>query len=628
MSLSVLLESPNIPSPPALALRIVEAASKPNCDTAEVLSLLNKDSGLSSQVLKTVNSGLFGLSKPVGSLKQAVVMLGVRPLRSLVLSLALPAIQIPDRDEFVLRYWQESVAGAVIVRELAVLLRRKDPEDDLIAGLLRDIGVLVLRDAFGEQYRTLWKGNPLWARRQCDVEREALGVDHADVSAGILESWNLPADIHQPIRYHHSPYAYTDAPRELEERAWMLYFANKVATLNSTSPASISELLQFAKKQFGLDQNALIKFLATVTPLVSEFASLLKVDIGQCPNYSAVIAAGCQELVRLTLESSMNVKPKGGSSRPELKATDVDADMTQAHGAPILAAPSEGRTIPDFELSFMNQVPENGAWLNGYEVKSILGRGAMGVVFKALDPSLKRFAAIKMMTPERVIQAEARDWFMREARAAAAIQHENVVTIYAVSEMNCLPYLVMEYLDGTSLQERLDEVGPLPIADVVRFGRQVAAGLGAAHARGVIHRDIKPANILFVRETNTVKITDFGLARVVDDSKSSPDGFWVGTPQYMSPEQFNTSDVDARADLFSLGSMLYKLCTGRTPFKGESVNELAHQIRTATPASLHMVRPDAPAWLGKLIAKLHSKQPILRHQSAAEVVSDFDRNAK
>jgi serine/threonine protein kinase len=284
--------------------------------------------------------------------------------------------------------------------------------------------------------------------------------------------------------------------------------------------------------------------------------------------------------------------------------------------------------LPEFEIHYMNRVPEGGAWLNGYELRSILGRGAMGVVFKAFDPSLNRFAAIKMMTPERVILAEARDWFMREARAAAAIQHENVITIYAVSEMNGLPYLVMEYLDGMSLQELLDAEGPLPIADVVRFGRQIARGLGAAHARGVIHRDIKPANILLANEDRRVKITDFGLARVVADARSTPDGVWVGTPQYMSPEQFSTTDVDARADLFSLGSMLYKLSTGRTPFKGDDVTDLALQIRTSQPPPLRSLRPDAPAWLADLINKLHAKKPGARYQSAAELVSELDRHCE
>ena len=195
ISISTLLDNPNLPSPPALALQIVEKASQPGCDPSEVVSLLSKDSALCCQVLKTVNSGMFGLKKSVGSLKQAVLMLGVRPLRSLVLSLALPAIRIPDKDEVVMTYWQESVAGAVIARELAVTLRRKDPDDDLVAGLLRDLGILVLREAFPDEYRGLWKSNSkTWTTNQCELESEAFGVNHAEISAAILESWHLPPE--------------------------------------------------------------------------------------------------------------------------------------------------------------------------------------------------------------------------------------------------------------------------------------------------------------------------------------------------------------------------------------------------------------------------------------------------
>ena len=167
LTIEEILESPNLPSPPALVLQIVEKASQPACDSEEVVALLSKDPGLCGQVLKTVNSGLFGLTRAIGSLKQAVTFLGVRPLRSLVLSLALPAIR-GERDEIVMRYWQESVAGAVIARELSQLLRRKGTDDDLIAGLLRDLGILVLRQAYGDTYLTLCRRNSaIWGAAVC-----------------------------------------------------------------------------------------------------------------------------------------------------------------------------------------------------------------------------------------------------------------------------------------------------------------------------------------------------------------------------------------------------------------------------------------------------------------------------
>jgi eukaryotic-like serine/threonine-protein kinase len=624
IAISSVIDNPNLPSPPALVLQILEKVSQPNCDPDQVLSLLSRDSGLTGQVLKTVNSGLFGMSKQIGSLKQAVLLLGLRPLRSLVLSLALPAIRVTDKDEMVVKYWQESVAGAVIARELSRVLRRPDAEDDLMAGLLRDLGFLVFREAFPEDYRALWlRSGAAWADRQCEEEREAFGVDHADVSAVILETWHLPSDIFEPIRFHHDPAALVEASEARQQRAWLLYFASKLATLQS-STTPLAEILQAAQKHFSMNQGALIKFLSSVRPAIQEFAAILKVDIGQCPNYASIISAGCQELVRLSVESCRDSKPASGGPG----GLDTRPGETKAMRGPEGSLHREAsRTLPDFGSGCLTALPPGGAWLNGYEVREALGQGAMGIVFKGFDPSLNRFVAIKMMTPERVVSSEAREWFKREARAAAAIQHENVVTIHAVSEMNGLPFLVMEFLPGTSLQDRVDDEGPLPLDDVVRFGRQIANGLVAAQARGVIHRDIKPANILLGSQVGTVKITDFGLARVQDDVHKSAAGVWVGTPIYMAPEQFNCEKLDHRADLFSFGSLLYTLCAGRPPFDAETIPAIMSLVCNGVPESLKKRRPDVPIWLESLITKLLAKAPASRYQSAAEVVQAFDRHA-
>ena len=178
----------------------------------------------------------------------------------------------------------------------------------------------------------------------------------------------------------------------------------------------------------------------------------------------------------------------------------------------------------------------------------------------------------------------------------------------------------MEFVPGASLQDEVDRQGKLPIADVIRYGKQIAAGLSAAHRRRVIHRDIKPANILIAAETASAKITDFGLARLTDLARLSLQGTWVGTPQYMAPEQFGGADVDCRTDLFSLGSLLYTLCAGVAPFSGPNAMALMNQITHQPPPPLRSLRPDAPAWLLELINKLHAKAPDRRYQSASEVV--------
>ena len=195
--------------------------------------------------------------------------------------------------------------------------------------------------------------------------------------------------------------------------------------------------------------------------------------------------------------------------------------------------------------------PETLGRLGSYEVLEVLGQGGMGVVLKARDPALDRTVAIKVLTPALAHAATARRRFAREARAAAAVGHEHIVAIHAVDEFRGLPYLVMQYIPGRSLQERLDASGPLEVKEILRIGTQAARALAAAHAQGVVHRDIKPANILLENCVERVKLTDFGLARAIDDASLTQSGVIAGTPQYMAPEQARGEPVDARADLFS-----------------------------------------------------------------------------
>jgi serine/threonine protein kinase len=188
-----------------------------------------------------------------------------------------------------------------------------------------------------------------------------------------------------------------------------------------------------------------------------------------------------------------------------------------------------------------------------HEVLEVLGRGGMGVVLKAHDEKLQRIVALKVLAPPFAADPTARQRFVCEARAAAGIRHQNVVDIHAVEEADGLPFLVMEYLTGGTLHERIER-GSLPIEEMLRIGHQAAEGLAAAHARGLIHRDVKPSNILLA--DGVVKLTDFGLARTIDDIRISQEGVVVGTPKYMSPEQARGEAIDARSDLFSLGSVL------------------------------------------------------------------------
>src|SRR5271157_3429857 len=263
--------------------------------------------------------------------------------------------------------------------------------------------------------------------------------------------------------------------------------------------------------------------------------------------------------------------------------------------------------------------------LGPYEVFEVLGQGGMGVVLKARDPALERTVAIKVLTPALAHGATARRRFAREARAAAAVGHEHIVAIHAVDEFRGLPYLVMQYIPGRSLQERLDASAPLEVKEILRIGTQAARALAAAHAVGVVHRDIKPANILLENCVERVKLTDFGLARAIDDVSLTQSGIIAGTPQYMAPEQARGEPVDARSDLFSLGAVLYAMAGGRSPFRADSAMAVLKRVCDDRHRSIRELNPDIPDWLEAVIDRLLAKDPADRFQTAAEVADLLER---
>ena len=287
------------------------------------------------------------------------------------------------------------------------------------------------------------------------------------------------------------------------------------------------------------------------------------------------------------------------------------------------APDATGREDDDDEaepLDFLQPSTRPGSLgrLSHYEVLEVLGRGGFGTVLKAFDDKLHRMVAIKVMARGLASTSPARKRFLREARAAAAIRHENVVNIHAVDE-EPIPYLVMEYIDGQTLQEKLDQSGPIETPEVLRIGRQIADGLAAAHRQKLIHRDIKPGNILLEAADERVKITDFGLARAVDDASLTRSGTIAGTPLYMAPEQALGEAIDQRADLFSLGSVLYVMCTGRPPFRAQSTLAVLRRVAEDQPRPIHEVIPEVPAELCALIDRLHAKDPADRFESARAV---------
>ena len=299
----------------------------------------------------------------------------------------------------------------------------------------------------------------------------------------------------------------------------------------------------------------------------------------------------------------------------------VAADLTTTLGYSTKgadhAAGQVPTTPPDSSLSFLQPGTQPGSLgrLGHYEVLELLGQGAFGIVFKARDEKLQRLVAIKVLGPRFVRNSTARSRFLREARAAAAVNSKFVVSTYEVYEQP-IPYLVMEYVAGTTLQARINETGTLTTRDILRIGGEIAEGL-AAHQQGLIHRDIKPANILL--ESGRCKIADFGLARAVDDASLTQAGAIAGTPQFMSPEQARGETLDPRSDLFSLGSVLYTMCTGQPPFRAHKTLGVLKRVCDDTPQPIRDRNTDIPEAVAAIVNRLLVKDPAGRFQTATAV---------
>ncbi len=257
----------------------------------------------------------------------------------------------------------------------------------------------------------------------------------------------------------------------------------------------------------------------------------------------------------------------------------------------------------------------------GYEVCGVIGRGGMGIVLKGLDISLDRFVAIKLLDPSFAGGSSARQRFVREAQAAAAVVNDNVIAIYSVDHSGRYPFLVMPYIKGESLQQRIDRAAPLSLEDMLSIAMQIARGLSAAHDQGLVHRDIKPANILMPANVSRVIITDFGLARAADDASLTRSGVIAGTPQYMAPEQVTGEVVDGKADLFSLGSVMYAMACGHPPFRADTPYGVMRRITDHPHRPLSQVRSETPGWFAQIVDRLLQKEPSMRFSSAKELAS-------
>jgi WD40 repeat protein len=374
---------------------------------------------------------------------------------------------------------------------------------------------------------------------------------------------------------------------------------------------------------------------ATTCPEPEELRQLIDGSLSEerqqeCTNH----LGGCEccqaRLEELATDGTRLVSVCKHLERAEPEATSAYWPALKAIGAetpPVTSARPATRTR-ELALDFL--VPASDAAYLGrlgqFDVMRVVGRGGMGVVLEAFDSRLHRHVAVKILDPELASDDVARQRFCREARAAASITHENVVAVHQVEKSGDggLPYMVMQLINGESLEDRLGRQPMLPVREIVRIGMQAAHGLEAAHAQGLIHRDIKPGNILLEAPHDRVKLTDFGLARATHDVKLTQSGFVSGTPLYMAPEQVMGQEPDQRSDLFSLGAVLYEMCAGRPPFAGDSAIVILRQVAEEKPRPVRELNPVIPGWLAETIDRLLAKKPADRIQTATQLAELFD----
>ncbi len=608
----------DLPTPPAIALEVISRASDPDCDPADMAELIARDAVLCAWVLRAVNSAVYGLRNRVTTVPDAVRRLGARPLRSLALAFALSSLQCTPLPREVLQaHWRASLAGGLAARRLAQRSRRPAPDTDMVAGLVRDVGVLVLHQLFPAEYQAILATSPeILSGHQCELEEGLLTVNHAEVGAMLLRRWGLPDELTEPVRCHHDWTQASQLPGDLASRGHLLFLTSQIAQLYLTPnrAALFRQVRRLAGEMFGVGDADLGELLESIQAQITDFATALNVDVGDPGEIARVVGRGVEELARMAAASEA---PRQAPPAPPALVEQTQA-VRPSSGSGRVIAPASG-----VDGLLARLFPSGGGGgglgeLDGYLVHDVVGHGAMGAVFRATDVRLDRHVALKVMMPHCADDPDGRRRFMQEGRAIAAVTHDNVVRVFAVGEAKGIPYIAMEYVEGGSLADWLQKA-PLPLAEILHIGLDTASGLAAAHARGLVHRDIKPANLLFDRAAGRVKIADFGLVQVGGGNKLSQLGRLIGTPSYVSPEQANGEPVDARSDMFSLGTVLYLACTGRLPFDSPTILGVLREIGEKTPPPIRSLKPDLPAWLEEIIEGLHGKDPARRFPSAADL---------
>ena len=307
-TLARIADNPKLPSPPTVTLRILEQASRPSCTISEIGKIISLDPALCGKMLKLVNSTLFGLSRPVTSIERTLNLLGLNHVRSLVLSLSLPSLRFKHASGAQVKiYWKSSVTVAMVCRELAVRRRWLDPDSELVAGLLCDMGILLLRETFPVEYEKVAAHPPADLHSTlCEIEEKEIGVNHAEAGAHFLRRWKLAEDLTEAIRCHHRP---VEAPPACRDRAFLLSFASLIARMHQTEDQAVllAQIVRMAQaSRYGLHDEQLFSFLDALHEKTNEFAALLEVDLGPLESFSNLFVRATENLTQLAVEASLD----------------------------------------------------------------------------------------------------------------------------------------------------------------------------------------------------------------------------------------------------------------------------------------------------------------------------------
>jgi eukaryotic-like serine/threonine-protein kinase len=327
--------------------------------------------------------------------------------------------------------------------------------------------------------------------------------------------------------------------------------------------------------------------------------------------------------------ASLNPKPKTRTASSTGQTSELRLrDIPPAETVPMTFADTAAPGLPT-DLPAPALLRPDRTQLGRYRIERQIGRGSMGAVYAGMDPKVGRAVALKTLALSREFEGaelvDARARFFREAETAGRLKHRDIVTIYDAGEEQGLAYIAMEYLSGSDLQTHTQPGRLLPVAVVLRCMARVALALHYAHSQGVVHRDIKPANVMVDLAADSVKVTDFGIARIAADASRTRTGLVLGSPSFMSPEQMAGQRVDGRSDLYSLGAMLFQLLTGRLPHQADTMSKLMFQIANETAPDVRTLRAELPELVAQIVARAMEKRPEGRFSDGQELATALQR---